>query len=66
MSRDSRIVQTDESKRAHIVRLGVHFDGEGKALCGAKPFPERWYMVAGSAVERKPVCPDCLTRARRT
>lgn len=65
MSRDTRIVQTDESKRAHIVRLGMHFDGEGKALCGARPFPERWYMVTGGRVERKDVCPACLAEARR-
>lgn len=65
MSRDTRVVQTDESKRAHVVRLGVHFDGEGKALCGVRPFPERWYMVTGSQVERKPVCPACLQEARR-
>lgn len=62
---DTRIVQTDGSTRAHVVKLGMFFDGEGKALCGARPFPERWYIVASSGVARKDACPDCLTRVRR-
>lgn len=65
MSSTHRIVQTDESKRAHIVRLGMFFDGEGKALCGERPFPERWYIVTGGKVERKDVCPGCLNARRK-
>jgi hypothetical protein len=64
MSGDTRIVQTDDSKRAHVVKLGMFFDGEGKALCGATPFPERWY-IPGNPADRKDACPGCLTAMRR-
>lgn len=62
--RDHRIVQTDGSRRAHAVKLGMFFDGEGKALCGERPFPERWFIVTGSKVERKALCPGCMAALR--
>lgn len=65
MSVNHKIVQTDGQPRAHVVKLGVFFDGEGKALCGLSPFPERWYMP-GNPADRKDACPACLARVRRT
>lgn len=60
---DVRIVQTESDARAHIVKLGMFFDGEGKSLCGRKPFPERWTIVYDKD-GRKPVCVGCLERRR--
>ncbi|MFG3137682.1 hypothetical protein ACGFZA_15905 [Streptomyces sp. NPDC048211] len=45
--------------RDHIVRLGQFFDGEGKALCGVKPFPDKWVEVNDDTAGVNP-CPGCI------
>lgn len=61
--RETRVVQIEGDPRAHLINLGVHWDGTGKALCGRKPFPERWGIVLNPE-DRKDACTACL-RARR-
>lgn len=44
----------------HIVSYRLFLDGDSKALCGRKPFPEKW-REGGTG--RKP-CPTCVGRLR--
>jgi hypothetical protein len=59
-----RVVEIDGDPRAHLVDLGQFFDGTGKALCGRKPFPERW-GISYDPDGRKSACVACLN-VRRT
>ncbi|MGW6260358.1 hypothetical protein [Streptomyces sp. NPDC055085] len=61
MTNPYRQVCTDADPRAHIVKVGMFFDGENKALCGRKPFPDKWYIPAGIAGAQKSTCPGCVT-----
>ena len=58
-----RIVETDGQSVAHVVKLGMFFDGTGRALCGRRPFPEKWGIPYSGT--RKTVCLECL-RVRRS
>jgi hypothetical protein len=65
MSNTHRVVQTEGGERSHVVKLGMFFDGEGRALCGERPFPERWF-IPGKPAQRKDACPACLAAVRRS
>lgn len=58
MSTNARRVRTAGQERDHVQR---HFSPESRALCGKKPFPERWHMpVVG---KDKALCPACVRLA---
>lgn len=46
----------------HIVRLHMFFDGEGKALCGVKPFPDRWEELTPGSVGQ--ACAGCVSKVQ--
>lgn len=44
--------------RDHIVRFHVFNDGQGKALCGTRPFPDKWEeLMTGAGFAP---CPGCV------
>lgn len=59
---DYRRVEIEADPRDHVIKLGMFFDGEGKALCGRKPFPERW--VQPSMPSERELCAGCRTAVR--
>ncbi|WP_406527348.1 hypothetical protein [Streptomyces sp. I8-5] len=48
--------------RDHIAKLVQFFDGTGKALCGVKPFPDKWEELMPSAGFTP--CPGCVQKLR--
>jgi hypothetical protein len=59
---DVRRVQVESDTRDHIVKLGMFFDGDGRALCGRKPFPERWTQPV--LPSERELCAGCRTALR--
>lgn len=60
---DVRRVQIEADPRDHVIKLGMFNDGSGKALCGRKPFPERWTQPA--LPSDRELCAGCRTAFRR-
>ncbi len=36
------VVVLEDDPHRHVIGVGQFWDGEGKALCGRKPFPQKW------------------------
>jgi len=47
-------------RHEHILRLAMFQDGEGKALCGVKPFPDKWEISNHSEIPA--VCAGCKVK----
>lgn len=50
--------------RDHIVKVAMFFDGEGKALCGSKPFPDEWEELM-PALGSDAMCRTCVQQVGR-
>lgn len=59
---DYRRVEIEADPRDHVIKLGMFNDGTGKALCGRKPFPERWAQPV--LPSDAPLCAGCQQAVR--
>lgn len=56
-------VTTPIDRHDHVLRVGLFLDGEIKALCGVRPFPDKWVEVrpGGDGVP----CVGCVNGFRK-
>lgn len=52
------VTRDGDTKYYHIVAYHVFFDGESKAMCTARPFPEKW--AEGKGDGSLTACPTCV------
>lgn len=54
------VVVLEDDPHRHVIGVGQFWDGEGKALCGRKPFPQKWAEADALQEDNRPVCVGCV------